>query len=115
MKTGALLKSACVMGCICAEGDSEAEKNAADYAEALGLAFQIVDDVLDIIGTEESLGKPIGSDAEKGKTTYASLNGVEKAKQYASELTETALMKLDKFDDNGFMKELTVYLLKRNK
>lgn len=115
MKTGALLRAACVMGCICAESDSGTEKRAADYAIDLGLAFQIVDDVLDIIGTKELLGKPIGSDADKGKTTFASLNGVEKAEKYASELTEKAIVQLDGFNDNEFMKELTVYLLKRNK
>ena len=60
------------------------------------------------------LGKPIGSDAEKGKITYASLNGVEKSKEYASELTKQAIEQLDKFDDNIFLKELTDYLLKRN-
>ncbi len=113
MKTSALLKSACKIGCIAAGADKMLEY-ADIYAEKLGLAFQIIDDILDIAGDEQTLGKPIGSDKECGKTTFASLVGIEKAKFKAKQLTDDAIFVLDKFSDNEFLKELTIYLLKRN-
>lgn len=114
MKTGALLKAACLMGCICAEADEEKMTAAIKYAENLGLAFQIIDDILDITGNEQQLGKPIGSDAANGKITYASLNGLEKSNSYAAKLTENALDSLSAFENTEFLKELTLYLLKRS-
>lgn len=114
MKTGALLKAACRMGCICAEADTSLIEKAAEYADSLGLAFQIIDDILDIIGDAEKLGKPIGSDASNGKLTYASINGIERSSEYAEKQTQIALNALDSFDDNEFIKELTIYLLKRS-
>lgn len=114
MKTSALLKAACLMGCICAEADEEKMTAAIKYAENLGLAFQIIDDILDITGNEQQLGKPIGSDAANGKITYASLNGLEKSNSYAAKLTENALESLSAFENTEFLKELTLYLLKRS-
>lgn len=114
MKTSALLKAACLMGCICAEADEEKMTAAIKYAENLGLAFQIIDDILDITGNEQQLGKPIGSDAANGKITYASLNGLEKSNSYAAKLTENALDSLSAFENTEFLKELTLYLLKRS-
>lgn len=114
MKTGALLKAACLMGCICAEADEEKMTAAIKYAENLGLAFQIIDDILDITGNEQQLGKPIGSDAANGKITYASLNGLEKSNSYAAKLTENALDSLSAFENTEFLNELTLYLLKRS-
>lgn len=114
MKTSALLKAACLMGCICAEADEEKMTAAIKYAENLGLAFQIIDDILDITGNEQQLGKPIGSDAANGKITYASLNGLEKSNSYAAKLTENALDSLSAFENTEFLNELTLYLLKRS-
>lgn len=114
MKTGALLRAACEMGCICGGGDDEKIKSAGDYGENLGLAFQIIDDILDIAGSDEKLGKPTGSDAVNGKVTYASLNGVESSAEFASTLSEKALNALDLFEDPVFLKELTMCLLKRD-
>lgn len=114
MKTGALLKAACKMGCIAAGAGEEATAAAERYAENLGLAFQIIDDILDMTGDEKLLGKPVGSDAENGKITYASLCGIEKAKKQAESLTNSAYSELDSFADSEFLKELTLYLLKRN-
>lgn len=114
MKTSALLKAACLMGCICAKADEEKMTAAIKYAENLGLAFQIIDDILDITGNEQQLGKPIGSDAANGKITYASLNGLEKSNSYAAKLTENALDSLSAFENTEFLKELTLYLLKRS-
>ena len=111
-KTGALIEAACVMGVILA-GDFEKIPAAADYAQALGRAFQIVDDILDVTGSFEELGKPIGSDAEQHKSTYVTALGIEGAQKEADRLTEQALLILEQFDDNEFLRGLTEYLLHR--
>ena len=114
MKTGALLKTACKIGCIAANADETKLKAAETYAEKLGLAFQIKDDILDVSGDEKLLGKPIGSDKESGKTTYVSIYGLEESQRTAEKLTNEALSELDNFGDNEFLKELTMFLLVRN-
>ncbi|MBQ8614463.1 MAG: polyprenyl synthetase family protein [Ruminiclostridium sp.] len=116
MKTSDLLKAACCCGVLCAESEKEAEymKAAENYAYNLGLAFQIIDDILDITSTSEALGKPVGSDEKSGKHTFASVVGLEKARQKAEELTQSALSALEVFPDNGFVRELTNMLLERN-
>ncbi|MCM1327807.1 MAG: polyprenyl synthetase family protein, partial [Ruminococcus sp.] len=114
MKTGALLKAACKIGCIAANADPEKLSAAEAYAEKLGLAFQIKDDILDVIGDEKLLGKPTGSDRDGGKITYVSLRGLEKSRKAAERLTAEALAELDGFADNEFLKELTKFLLARN-
>lgn len=114
MKTSALLKASCTMGCIAAGAGKPKREAAEAYGVRLGLAFQIIDDILDIKGDEKLLGKPIGSDGESGKRTYAAVNGIEKSRKTAARLTEEALAELDKFEDNDFLKELTAYLLKRD-
>ena len=102
------------MGCIAGGSDVHKIKRAEIYAEKLGLAFQIIDDILDITGDEALLGKPIGSDSERGKVTYASLEGIEKSRAMAEKMTNEAMTALDEFDNNEFLKELTMYLLKRD-
>jgi geranylgeranyl diphosphate synthase type II len=112
-KTGALIRSACEMGCLCAEQHPEKIQFAIEYANYVGLAFQIVDDILDVIGDESILGKPIGSDEEQHKTTFVTLLGLEGAKHKAELYTEKALKALENFEDNSFMVDLTKYLLVR--
>lgn len=112
-KTGALIKSACRMGCICAGADEAAINLAGEYAEKIGLAFQIVDDILDVTSTQEVLGKPIGSDAQQNKTTFVTLMGIENAAKQAEILTNQALALLENFNDNEFLCELTDMLLSR--
>ena len=114
MKTGALLKTACQMGCIAAGAGDEKIAAAELYAEKLGLAFQIIDDILDVTGDEKLLGKPIGSDSDNDKTTYVTLNGTEKSLKAAEILTDEALNALEAFEDTQFLKELTLFLLKRD-
>ena len=80
----------------------------------MGLAFQIIDDILDIEGTDTELGKPVGSDERHNKKTYASA-GTEKAAQKARQLTNEALAMLSEFDNSNFIKELTRRLLSRKK
>lgn len=77
LKTGALIDAACRMGCVIAGAPREKLDAAGSYAAALGLAFQIVDDILDVTGSTEELGKPVGSDAENKKSTYVSLLGLD--------------------------------------
>lgn len=113
-KTCALISASCVMGCICANASSSKIAAAAEYADKLGLAFQIVDDILDVTSTQEELGKPIGSDAEENKTTFVTLYGVEKARQIAKKITLEALAALEEFENNEFLVELTKTLLTRN-
>ena len=114
LKTGKLIKTSCIMGCIAAGADDEKIKYAEKYAECLGMAFQIIDDILDVTGNEQLLGKPVGSDAEENKTTFVTIFGIEKAREEAEKYTKQAMDILDKFDNNEFLKELTEYMLNRN-
>ncbi|MBQ3892136.1 MAG: polyprenyl synthetase family protein, partial [Mailhella sp.] len=77
-KTGALLTAACLMGVAAAGGSEEQEEAAARYGSAIGMAFQVRDDMLDVLSTEQELGKPIGSDREEQKNTYMALYGEER-------------------------------------
>ena len=115
LKTGCLIKAATVCGAILAGANEEQIKNAEIYAEKLGFAFQIIDDILDATGDEAVLGKPVGSDDKNGKITYAKKVGVENARIKAKELTEQALATLKLFDgDTTFSQELTQFLLQRD-
>ena len=101
LKTGNLIKVAAVMGCIAAGASGEQIKAAEKYCENIGLAFQIVDDMLDVTSDEATLGKPIGSDSENGKSTFVSLLGLDESARYARELTEQAKAALDIFGGEG--------------
>lgn len=115
-KTGELIRIAALLGCICAGASCEQINAAEEYCADIGLAFQIVDDILDVTGDEVSLGKPIGSDGENGKSTYVSLLGIEKSTDYAAQLTERAKQSLAVFgDESQFLKELADKLsIRRN-
>ena len=89
-KTAAMILAACRMGIACGNGTDEQIRSAETYAQALGLAFQIRDDMLDVISTDEELGKPIGSDAQEQKTTFMSLYGLEHCEKEVHELTQKA-------------------------
>ncbi len=115
LKTGELIRAACVLGCIAANANEQYVKAASSFAAHLGLAFQIVDDILDVTSNEETLGKPIGSDIENSKSTYVSLLGLEKAQQIANALTETAILSLSPFGkDADFLISLSKKLLARS-
>ncbi len=90
-KTGAIIKAACVMGVIAADGSDEMIAIAENYAENIGIAFQITDDILDVTSTAEVLGKPVESDIGNDKSTYVSLLGLEKAREEASRYTSLAV------------------------
>lgn len=115
LKTSRLLQASACMGCLSAGADDYKVQRAFEYADRLGVAFQIVDDILDICGNAHELGKPVGSDKDNNKVTYASAVGAEKAKEEAQRLTDEALELLDEFENNEFLKQMTIKLLNRNK
>lgn len=116
LKTGALITACAEIGCIIAGASEDKIKAAVNYAKAIGLAFQIVDDILDVTSTTEKLGKKVGSDKDENKSTYVSIMGLEKSRQTVKELTDKALSALDEFgDDNEFLKNLAISLANREK
>lgn len=116
LKTGMLIYAACALGCLAAGTDEKCFAACETYARNIGLAFQIVDDVLDITSTADELGKPIGSDAENLKSTYPALLGIEKSRLLVSELTEKAVEALEVFGENGgFLAEYAKKLSIRTK
>lgn len=98
-KTGALLMAACRMGVILGGGTEEQIAQAGEFGYALGRCFQIVDDILDVTATSEEWGKPVGGDAENGKTTFVSLLGLEEARRLAAAYTEQAKAALTAFSE----------------
>ncbi len=115
-KTGALINAAVQMGTAAAQADDETCRVLAQYAFDLGLVFQIVDDVLDVTSTSEDLGKPVGSDAENGKVTFATLYGVEKAMQLAQQINTANCERMTQaFGDRAdFLVTLAQNLLERS-
>jgi farnesyl diphosphate synthase len=90
LKTGALLQASVMMGAACGETSAAAHAGLQDYGRALGLAFQVVDDILDVTADSATLGKTPGKDAAQDKPTYVSLLGLERARSHAAELLEEA-------------------------
>lgn len=115
-KTGALFRAAIRSGAILG-GASEDELQALTvYADNFGLAFQITDDILDVIGDEQVIGKPVGSDEKNHKSTYVTLTSLEEAQRLAQEAVDTAIDALKIFGEEAdFLRELVAFLMKRNK
>lgn len=116
-KTGDLICAAAELGCICGkltDGQSDEKKKIITYAEKLGLAFQIKDDILDVVGDEKVLGKPIGSDAAQHKNTFVTLLGLAEAEKALTTLTDEAKSALDGFKNTAFLCVFADYLLNRN-
>ena len=115
-KTGALIKASIRIGAILAGADKESTARLTNYAEKIGLAFQIKDDILSETGDEKVLGKPVGNDRQKGKCTFVTKYGIEKAKEMLAEVTKEAVEQAKFFGDNGeFLKELALYIEYRQK
>ncbi len=115
LKTGALISAAAEMGCILAGGSEEQQEAVRRYAQKLGLAFQIQDDILDVEGDEATLGKSIGSDRENGKTTFVTIKGVETCQELVKKLTREAEEALNgQFEDTAFLCWLAETLVERN-
>ena len=96
LKTGALLRGSVLMGAACGLADSTARAALADYGAAIGLAFQVVDDILDVTADSATLGKTAGKDAQQDKPTYVSLLGLQASQDYAAELLQQALAALQR-------------------
>ena len=115
-KTGALLTAALKLGFICSPHfkNKELEKQLERYSQAIGLAFQVQDDILDIEGDSAEIGKPVGSDLYLDKSTYPKLLGLEGAKQKAQELYQTALHELDNLPfDTTALRALAEFIVNR--
>jgi geranylgeranyl diphosphate synthase type II len=117
MKTGALIRASCLAAAILAQAPEETREKAAAYGQALGLAFQITDDILDVTGTEENLGKPVGSDQAGGKATYPALVGLKESRILARQAIDQALSCLKGLESRPraeFLTGLARYILERS-
>jgi geranylgeranyl diphosphate synthase type II len=112
-KTGALIRAAAVMGAVTAGADASATAAIDRYARELGLAFQIIDDVLDVEGSDAALGKTAGKDAASGKPTYPSLYGIEQSRRLAAACIERAKAALDAEGIEGRLGEIAEWSLGR--
>ena len=115
LKTGALIRAACRLGCL-AGGvfDGDLYDAAGTYAEKIGLAFQVIDDILDGVGDPALLGKSVGKDEASGKTTWLSLLGEKGARAYAAQMTQEAIDAVTPFDKDGRLASFATFLLERN-
>ncbi|HOQ38024.1 MAG TPA: polyprenyl synthetase family protein [Acetivibrio sp.] len=114
-KTGALIKAPVVSSAVLCGADEDSVKKLECFAQNLGLAFQIKDDILDVEGSLEKLGKKTGSDAQNEKSTYVSLYGLENSKNMLNEITEKAVIILKDFGEKAvFLEELAKYLVNRD-
>ena len=115
-KTGALLKLCVRMGAILGKASEEELQELSNYADKIGLAFQIKDDILSEEGDEKILGKPVGNDKKRKKCTYVSKYGLQESKQRLEKIIQEAIKSLDKFGEKAeFLKELALYIQNRNK
>jgi len=110
-KTGALIRAACALGAIAGGASEEQFDAACQFAAGLGLAFQIRDDMLDVIGTAEEMGKGVGTDA--AKNTFVRLYGLEKCEKLVQKYTDNAISALDCFENSSYLKELALSLTSR--
>ena len=115
-KTGALIKASVRIGAILANASKKDINKLTRYAEKIGLAFQIKDDILSEIGDEKVLGKPVGNDKEHGKVTFTTKYGLEEAKLKLENIINEAIKELEIYKENGgFLRELALYIENRNK
>ena len=114
-KTASLFEAACVSAAVSVDAVQEYVVAAREYATALGLAFQIQDDILDVTGEEEVLGKPVKSDEKNNKTTYVTVKGLEQAQADVAKYSKEAIRLLDEIPhENEFLHELILNLFHRN-
>lgn len=115
-KTGALFRASARTGAILANAKEDELEKITKYAEIIGLMFQMKDDILATIGDEKILGKPVGNDKERGKCTYVTKYGLEKAQEMLEELTKEVVNIAETYEEKGeFLKELAIYIKIRNK
>ena len=115
-KTAALIQAAMMVGAILAGAAKEEISRIEKCAYNIGIAFQIQDDILDVIGDSEELGKPVGSDEKNHKQTYVTLNGLKQSQDEVRTLSKEAVNILDEIDGDGeFLKQLVITLIDRRK
>ena len=115
-KTGALITASLITGAILSEADEVNIKSIMEFGDLIGLAFQVTDDILDVSGSEEKLGKSINKDVKFHKSNFISFYGLEKSGQIAKELVEKAKMKLENYGSRGYyLSELADYIISRDK
>lgn len=115
-KTAALIQAAMTIGAVLAGAGEQEAAALKKCAYNIGIAFQIQDDILDVIGDSEELGKPVGSDAQNHKQTYVTLKGLEQAQEDVAALSEEAVRILDGFDgEHGFLRQLILEMIHRRK
>ena len=115
-KTAALIEASLLVGAMLAKASEKDMEIIRNYGRSIGLAFQIVDDILDIVSTTEELGKDAGSDIEKGKATYPSIVGLEKSRERARELYEESIKALDGLTcDTSILRSIAAYIITRVK
>lgn len=117
-KTGAMIEAAMMIGAVLAGADADQEERIEQAAADIGMAFQIQDDILDVVGNPQELGKPVGSDEKNHKTTYVTFKGLEQSKADVKELSMEAIEILEEFElslKNPFLKELILWMMQRNK
>lgn len=113
-KTGALLRVSVISGAVIGGGEGKVLDNLTSYAKAIGLMFQIVDDILDVVSDSKTLGKNVGMDAERNKMTYPYVYGLEQSYKKVDDLLDSALNSLKDFGDEAdFLRRLAVYLSER--
>lgn len=117
LKTGKMIELSAILGCLAAGYNEESAEFAkvSEYAKKIGLVFQIVDDIIDVLGDEEVVGKSLRSDNDNEKTTFITFFDVDRAKRYAKSLTDEALIAVSDIDKNGMLSALAEYLLIREK
>ena len=113
LKTGAMIAGAAELGCVAAEMSDTQCAQAVEYASQLGLAFQIRDDMLDVVGSEQEIGKPIGSDREEGKFTFVDLRGVDGCAALVEECTAKAKAAIVDWPDHEFLWQLADQMVGR--
>lgn len=115
LKTGALIRASVRVGALLGNADADSLTRLTDYAEHIGLAFQITDDILDVVGQESATGKPVGSDEAKGKATYPSLMGLDDAKSFATKEIDAAVAALELFGAEADpLRELAHFVIERD-
>jgi len=115
MKTGAIIKAGACMGCVLGNADAKMLEVAKEYAEYIGLAFQIKDDILNVEGDAQIIGKDVGNDEESGKSTFVKLLGLDACKERVQLLTEKAVDKAKELPESEFLVWLAYELLSREK
>lgn len=115
-KTGALIEASMMIGAVLAGATKKQVAAVEKIASDIGMAFQVQDDILDVCGDSQVLGKPTMSDEENGKVTYVTIHGIEKSRQYVRELSERAIRELEETDgDSEFLRGLVLWLINRQK